>query len=82
MEKSTLSRDVHRTRTRGRPNASEGDSRRKQILEIGRCERELIEKSLPLWKKAQAQTEAMLGQRGVRSIHRPANAVWAQLGRT
>ena len=44
--------------------------------------RELIEKSLPLWKKAQAQTEAMLGQRGVRSIHRPANAIWAQLGRT
>ena len=40
--------------------------------------RELIEKLLPLWKKAQAQTEAMLGrlgQRGVRSIHRAADTV-------
>ncbi len=43
--------------------------------------RELIEESLPLWKKAQAQTEAPLGQRGVRSIHRTANTVRAQLGR-
>ena len=44
--------------------------------------RELIEMSLPLWKKAPAQTEAMLGQRDVGSIHRAANTVWAQLGRT
>ncbi len=81
MEKSTLNRDVDRTRTRGRLNVSDGDSQRKQILEIGRYGRELIEKSLPLWKKAQAQTEAPLGQRGVRSIHRTANTVRAQLGR-
>ncbi len=81
MEKSTLSRNVDRMRTHGWLKVSEGDSGRKQILEIGTAGRKLIEKSLPFWKKAQAQTEAMLGQRGTQSIHRAANTVWAQLGR-
>ncbi len=81
MEKSTVSRNVDRMRTRGWLKVSEGDSGRKQILEIGSAGRKLIEKSLPFWKNAQAQTEAMLGQRGARAIHRAANTVWAQLGR-
>ena len=82
MDKSTVSRNVDRMRTRGWLQVSQGDFGRKQILEIGRAGRTLIEASLPLWKKAQAQTEAMLGQQGARSIHRAANTVWAQLGRT
>ena len=81
MEKSTLSRNVDRMRTRGWLRVSEGDSGRKQILELGPAGRKLIEKSLPFWKKAQARTEALLGQRGAQSIHRAANTVWAQLGR-
>lgn len=81
MEKSTVSRNVDRMRTRGWLKVSEGDSGRKQILELGSAGRKLIEKSVPLWKKAQAQTEALLGQQGTRSIHRAANTVWAQLGR-
>ena len=81
MEKSTLSRNAERMRTRGWLKVSEGDSGRKQILELGPAGRKLIEKSLPFWKKAQAQTEALLGQAGTRSIHRAANTVWAQLGR-
>ncbi len=81
MEKSTVSRNVDRMRTRGWLKVSEGDSGRKQILELGSAGRKLIEESVPLWKKAQAQTEAVLGQQGARSIHRAANIVWAQLGR-
>ena len=81
MEKSTLSRNVDRMRSRDWLKVSEGDSGRKQILEIAPAGRRLIEKALPFWMKAQAQTESMLGQRGARSIHRAANTVWAQLGR-
>lgn len=81
MEKSTVSRNVDRMRIHGWLVVSEGDSGRKQILELGAPGRRLIEKSLPLWKKAQAQTEAMLGRQGVRSIHRAANSVWAKLAR-
>ena len=81
MEKSTLSRNVDRMRSHDWLSVSEGDSGRKQILELAPAGRRLIEKSLPFWKKAQAQTEAVLGQRGARSIHRAANTVWAQLER-
>ena len=81
MEKSTLSRNVERMRTHGWLKVSEGDSGRKHILELGRAGRMLITKTLPFWKKAQAQTEALLGPRGARSIHRAADSVWAQLGR-
>ena len=81
MEKSTLSRNVERMRSRGWLKVSEGDSGRKQILELGRAGRTLITKTLPFWKKAQAQTEALLGPRGARSIHRAADSVWAQLRR-
>ncbi len=81
MEKSTVSRNVDRMKARGWLKVSEGDSGRKQILEVGSAGRKLIEKSLPFWKKAQAQTEALLGRQGARSIHRAANTVWARLGR-
>ena len=81
MEKSTVSRNVDRMKTHRWLKVTEGDSGRKQILELGPAGRKLIEKSLPYWKKAQAQTEALLGQRGTQSIHRAANTVWAQLGR-
>ena len=81
MEKSTLSRNVERMKRHKWLEVTEGDSGRKQILELGPAGRRLIEKALPLWKKAQAETEAMLGQRGARSIHQAANTVWAQLGR-
>ena len=81
IEKSTLSRNVNRMRSRGWLKVSDGDSGRKQILELCPAGRKLIEKALPLWKKGQADTEALLGQRGTQSIHRAANTVWAQLGR-
>ena len=81
MEKSTVSRNVDRMKSHRWLEVTESDSGRKQVLELASPGRKLIEKSLPFWKKAQAQTEAMLGQQGARSIHRAANTVWAQLGR-
>ena len=81
MEKSTLSRNVDRMRIHGWLKVSEGNSGNKQILELGPPGRKLIQKSLPLWKKAQTETEELLGQRDARAIHRAADSVWAQLGR-
>ncbi len=81
MEKSTLSRNVERLRTREWLRVSDGESGRKQVLELTAKGLRLIEKSWPHWKKAQAETEALLGQQGARSILRAANTVWAQLGR-
>ena len=79
MEKSTLSRNIDRMRTHGWLKTSYGNSGRTQVLELAPPGRKLIEKSLPFWKKAQEQTEAVLGKQGARSIHRAADTVWAQL---
>ncbi len=81
MEKSTLSRNVDRMRSHGWVVVLPGESGRNQLLGISPKGRKLLEKAVPLWKEAQARAKAMLGQRGARSIHRVADAVWAQLGR-
>ena len=58
-----------------------GESGRNQMLGISPKGRKLLEKAGPFWKEAQTRAKAVLGQRGARSIHRVADAVWAQLGR-
>jgi len=75
MEKSTMSRNIDRMRTRGWLNVSDGHSPRTQILKLSSAGRKMIERSLPFWEKAQAKTESMLGQQGARSIHRMANTL-------
>ena len=81
MEKSTVSRNVDRMRGHGWLDVSAGEVGRSQLLEISRKGRSLLERSVPLWEEAQERTKAILGQRGTRSIHSVANAVWARLGR-
>jgi DNA-binding MarR family transcriptional regulator len=81
MEKSTLSRNVDRMRGHGWIVVLSGETGRNQTLKISPKGRKLLERAVPLWRKAQARAKAVLGQRGARSIHRVADAVWAQLGR-
>ena len=81
IEKSTLSRNIERMLTHGWLKVSHGESGHTQVVALGSPGRKLIEKSLPLWKTAQEQSIALLGQRGVRSIHQAADTVWAKLGR-
>ena len=81
MEKSTVSRNVDRMRSHGWLTVSAGEVGRSQLLEINRKGRSLLERSVPLWKEAQERTKEILGQRGARSIHSVADAVWARLGR-
>lgn len=81
MEKSTLSRNVERMRAHRWLKVSSGDSGRQQRLEIAPAGRKLIEEALPFWSEAQAETEAMLGKQGARSIHRAVDSVRAQAAR-
>jgi DNA-binding MarR family transcriptional regulator len=81
MEKSTFSRNVDRMRAHEWIVVSPGESGRHQMLGISPKGRKLLEKAVPHWTVAQARAKAVLGQRGARSIHRVADAVWAQLGR-
>ncbi len=81
MEKSTLSRNAERMRSHGWIKVESGDSHRGLVLTARPKGLRLLEKSVPLWKEAQARTKAMLGQRGAQSLLRVANTVWARLGR-
>ncbi len=80
IEKSTLSRNIERMRTRGWLKVSQGDSGHTQLVELEPAGRLLIEKAMPLWNIAQEEAEAALGRRGAQSIRHAANTVWARLG--
>lgn len=81
MEKSTVSRNVDRMRAHGWLITSTGETGRSQLLNVSPRGHSLLEETMPLWEAAQAQAIAILGQRGARSIHSVADAVWAKLGR-
>ena len=78
---AALSRNIERMHKHGWLAVSPDDSGRKQALTLASKGRQLLGKSLPLWKEAQSRATALLGQRGAKSIHRVGNAVWAHLAR-
>lgn len=82
MEKSTVSRNVERLRASGWLVIADSGEARRQELRVSSSGNRLIDKALPLWEQAQAETERLLGSRDVRSIHRAAQNVWKQLGET
>ncbi|MEE8156998.1 MAG: MarR family transcriptional regulator [Gammaproteobacteria bacterium] len=81
MEKSTVSRSIDRMRRNGWLIVARAESGRGQRLTLSKKGRNLLEKSLPGWEKAQTKARALLGRRGAASIYQVGNAVWARLGR-
>lgn len=81
MEKSTVSRNIERMRNNGWLTVTSAESGRQQQLALTRQGKALLEKSVPAWERAQAQAAAVLGRRGVDSIHRLGNALWNRTGR-
>ncbi len=81
MEKSTVSRSIDRMRRNGWLIVTRAESGRSQRLTLSKKGRNLLEKSLPGWEKAQTKARALLGRRGAASIYQVGNAVWARLGR-
>ncbi len=76
LEKSTLSRNVERMRARGWLRVLAGDDERSHRLEITAKGRRLLEKALPLWKRAQKDAESLLGVRTAQAIHDTADRMW------
>jgi len=77
LEKSTLSRNLERIRKRGWIEVVEGTNARNHLMQITARGRRLVEKALPLWKKAQKTTQEALGENGARAIQRAAERVWS-----
>lgn len=76
IEKSTLSRSVERLRAHGWIRVRPGDDERSHRLEITAAGRRLVQKSLPLWKRAQEETERLLGERTVRALRDTTERLW------
>ncbi len=78
IEKSTVSRNVERMRTRGWLRFLSGDDDRSHLLAITAKGRRLLEKALPLWKQAQKEAEDLLGKRTVEALHDTVDRMWAR----
>jgi DNA-binding MarR family transcriptional regulator len=68
MDKSTLSRNVDKMKARGwiRSRDAPGGG---QLLTLSAAGDKLLSQALPLWKRAQAQTEELLGGEGADALH-------------
>ena len=77
IEQSTLSRNLERLRTRGWLRVVSGDDERSHRLEITAKGHRLLEKALPLWKRAQKDAEDLLGKQTVQALNDTADRMWA-----
>ncbi len=62
LERSTLSRDVERLRSKGWLESMPGDDARTSLLRLTPAGKKLLEKAIPAWDKAQQQAAALLGE--------------------
>ncbi len=76
MEKSTLSRNVERLRTRGLVEVQPGDSGRTHLLCVTAKGKQLMEQALPRWEAAQEQAEKLLGTSTTAALQRLPTANW------
>ncbi|PON14487.1 MarR family transcriptional regulator [Candidatus Entotheonella serta] len=77
MEKSTLSRNLERLRTRGWIEVQPGLSGRTQQVAVTDQGRELLEQALPEWEAAQEQAAKLLGANTTAALYRLPTANWA-----
>ncbi len=75
IEKSTMSRNVHRLKKNGWVDVAAGETGRSRSLEISDEGRQLLTDSEPSWIDAQQQAEALLGAEGPKAIDRLARNV-------
>ncbi len=62
LERSTLSRDVERLRSKGWLESMPGEDARTSLLRLTPAGKKLLEKAIPAWDKAQQQAAALLGE--------------------
>lgn len=68
FDASTLSRNVHRLKTRALIEAIPGEDNRTQVLKVLPQGLRLLHDAYPAWCKAQQRTASLLGEDGVNAI--------------
>jgi len=69
IEKSTASRDIARLLAAGWLASDPGDDRRERLLRLTPAGREVLERAIPLWDRAQAELERLIGEAGLQAVH-------------
>lgn len=62
LERSTLSRDVERLRTKGWLTTATGEDARTNLLRLTPAGKNLVDQAIPAWTEAQQQVMALLGE--------------------
>ena len=75
IDASTVSRNVERLIGRGWLRTQPGDDERSHVLVMTAQGKRVLEKGVVAWRKAQQQTTALVGEDGVKAIHRLAEKV-------
>jgi DNA-binding MarR family transcriptional regulator len=70
MDRSTLSRNLAPLAAQGWVSVSVGADPRSRMIGVTAAGRRKLKAALPLWRKAQCETEALLGASNVGALHR------------
>jgi DNA-binding MarR family transcriptional regulator len=79
IEKSTLSRNLERLRSRGWLRILPGDDDRSHRLETTAKGKRLLEDALPLWKQGQKKARKLLGKQTAKALNDTADRMWSRL---
>ena len=70
LDDSTLSRNLERMRANGWLEEAPADDARVHSYRLTEVGRDLLEKTIPAWRKAQTEAQRLLGDAGVQALRR------------
>ena len=82
MDRSTLSRNLAPLLAQGWISVAVGADPRSRSISVTAAGRRKLRATLPLWRKAQCEVEAILGKSGVGELHRRIERALAELPAT
>lgn len=81
LEVSTLSRNMHRMRTKGWLRVSPRKDRRAYGLKLTPRGNRILMQAFPAWRGAQEKVTSLLGKRNTGAIGRMAETLWRKAGK-
>lgn len=79
MDRSTLSRDLKPLSAAGWVESAPGEDARQRLLRITAAGRAVVERAMPLWRRAQDEIDRGLGADGIAALHAQLDRAIAQL---
>jgi len=79
MDRSTLSRDLKPLSAAGWVESAPGEDARQRLLRITAAGRAVVERAMPLWRRAQDEIDQGLGADGIAALHAQLDRAIAQL---